>query len=169
MTSTAMLWHSSQRTSQAWAMSCSGSCCAPEGLSHLQSLQLMVSSSSSSRASLDWIGSCSSTRCKVHPCSHCYLFAVQHQHHTAAAAAAIAAAHCCCCIIGSQVVYRVRRPAYLINSYMYIEDAQVSSVIDSLRCAWCLTWQQQQASVVQLSLMLCCCLSDSMGEDDCCW
>jgi hypothetical protein len=82
---------------------------------------------------------------------------VQHQHHTAAAAAAIAAAHCCCCIIGSQVVFRVRRPAYLINSYMYIEDTQARhSVIDSPRCAWCLTWQQQQASVAQRCLMLCC-------------
>jgi len=29
------------------------------------------------------------------------------------------------CAAGSQVLFRVRRPAYLINSYMYIEDAQV--------------------------------------------
>lgn len=29
---------------------------------------------------------------------------------------------------GSQVVFRVRRPAYFINSYMYIEDAEVRTL-----------------------------------------
>jgi hypothetical protein len=30
-----------------------------------------------------------------------------------------------CGAAGSRVMFRVRRPAYLINSYMYIEDPQV--------------------------------------------
>jgi hypothetical protein len=38
--------------------------------------------------------------------------------------------HRCCCPAGSQILFRVRRPAYLINSYMYIEDPQVRAMFD---------------------------------------